>query len=58
MALTFLGDGKDIKQAKREALLSANNSKAAGITRNMTQIDPEVLHRHKARIDTLRPKSS
>ena len=56
--LTSLGDGVNKKQSRRKAPLSAGNSKAAGTTKGVKQIDPEALRKQKARVSTLRPRSS
>ena len=56
--LTSLGDGTNTKQSRSKALLSAGNSKAAGTTKGVKQINPEALRKQKARVNSLRPRSS
>ena len=56
--LTSLGDGKNTKQSRSKALISAGNSKAAGTAKGVKQIDPEPLRKQNACVRTLRPRSS
>ncbi len=58
LVLTSLGNGTNTKQSRSKALPSAGNSKAAGTTKGVKQIDPEALRKQKARVSTLRPRSS
>ncbi len=57
MVFTSLGDG-NTKQSRSKALLSAGNSKPGGTTKGVKQIDPEALRKQKARVSTLRSRSS
>lgn len=56
--LTSLGDRINKKQSRSKALLCAGNSKAAGTSKGVKQIDPEALRKQKSRVSTLRPRSS
>lgn len=58
MALASLGDGTNTKQSRSKALLSAGDSKPAGTTKGGKRFDPETLRKQKARVSTLRPRSS
>ena len=58
IVLTSLGDGINTNQSRSKALLSVGNSKAAGTTKGVKQIDPEALRKQKARVGTLRRRSS
>ncbi len=58
MVLTSLGDGINTKQSRSKALLSAGNSNPGGTTKGVKQIDPEALRKQKARVSTLRSRSS